>query len=292
MADNPEKRHLANRAIMILNAGKTTNSGLLFSTIDDTEFADYTTVSEANSADKRLVCFLYETVLKQVIEQINPDFAIRYADLGQERLVNMESGGWSYLFELPADFLAFRAQVAEGNRKKQFDSEVLFFRNYSHVVVGTDGYAYYCSTAHLSADDTDDGQPPDDDGDGNWTLYSDEDASLGAQWAEEVAYLTANTAWMLGSNDFSNDDGDSAYIKYSGYVQAAFADEPAYYPEEFKNAFACRLAAEMALDSKDYERRRRLLEEYETLHKPACWSVQQGKTYIARPKTVFERRSG
>jgi hypothetical protein len=46
----------------------------------------------------------------------------------------------------------------------------------------------------------------------------------------------------------------------------------------------------MALDSKDYERRMRLLQEYETLAKPGAWAAQN--THKARTKqtTVFEAR--
>jgi len=291
MADNPQKRAIANKALTILVAGRTSNAGMLFDSIDDTEFADYTTVSEASNKDKRLVCFLYEDVLKQVIEDVDPEFASKFEDLGREVKIDQEFGGWDYLFELPDDYLHLRAQVAEGNPEKTFPQDTMLFHGYSHVVSGSDGQAYQCQTNHTSVDDANDGQPPGNDGNSNWTLY-DTDGSLGATWYESVAYKTNRTAWLMASNHFSNEDGDGAYIRYSRYVQAGVSDMPQYYPSVFKNCFAARLAAEMAQDSKDYERRLRLLDEYENHHKIECWSVQYGNKHVDRPKTVLERRRG
>jgi len=273
---------------------------MFFDSLTDAQFADWSTISEAQYPDARLAVMLYEPILKQVLEDIEPDFACEYADLGQPRKVSQAFGGWNYLFELPDDFLALVAQVLEGDPGKDValnrDPEVLFFQGYSHVVAGSDDQAYYCNTDHTSVDDTADGQPPDDDGDGNWTLYST-DGSLGAAWAEDVAYEYDSTGFMLATNDLTNADGNSAYIRYIAYVQttalgvAGRSDQPVYYPESFKNALATRLAAEMCLDAKDYERRTWLLKEYETLAKPAYWTVQNRHRARIKYITAFEART-
>jgi hypothetical protein len=292
MADNAYKRGVANRALMILNAGLTSGAGVLFTTIDDTEFANYTTVSIADSPDKRLVCFLYERILKQVLEDIQPDFACEYADLSYPYMVNQECGGWDYLFELPSNFLCLVAHEDEGAGRvlTGHECEVLHFKGYAHTVVGSDDNVYYCSTAHTSVDDSSDGQPPDDDGDSNWTLDSTE-LMDGATWQEDVSYLADGTGPMLAGSVLNNDAGTGAYIRYVAYVQAGRSDQPQYYPEAFINAFATRLAAEMCLDSKDYERRRQLLQEYESLAKPAYWHVENRHKGRTRHYTAFERRT-
>jgi len=204
--------------------------------------------------------------------------------------VNSEFGGWDYLFEFPSDYLALVKQCAEGDLGTGFDCDVLMFHSYSHVVIGTDEQSYSCSTSHTSVDDSSDGQPPDDDGDENWTLYNT-DGSLGAVWAEDVAYKTGATGRLLATNDFSNTDGDSAYIEYLAYVQAAFGDMPKYYPENFKNALATRLAAEIAMDSKDYKRRTELLTEYKRLARGDYMRVQQRPHGRKRHYTVLEKRT-
>jgi len=290
MADNPSKRAIVNRALMILNAGRTAQAGMFFTSLTDEQFADWTTVSETDYPDARMAVMIYEHILKQVIEDIQPDFASAYADLGQPMKVDKADGGWSYLFELPSDFLALVKQCAQGVPSQGFDCELLHFRTYSHVVLGTDDQAYYCNTNHTSVDDATDGQPPGDDGDTNWTLY-DEDGSLGADWAAGVAYKYQATGHLLATNDLTDEDGESAYIQYLAYVQAARSDEPAYYPENFKNALATRLAAEMCLDAKDYERRRRLLEEYQVLAKPDVWHVQARHKDRIKKTTVFDART-
>jgi hypothetical protein len=298
MADNPEKRAIVNRALAILVGGRTAQTGLAFTSIDNTEFADWTTVSEQNQPDKRLACMLYEDTLKEVLQDIHPDFACEYADLGQVRAVNQEFGGWDYLFELPTDFLCLVKQCTEGNPLGDgFDCEVLDFQGYSHVVAGSDDQSYYCSTDHTSADDASNGQPPDDDGNANWTLYST-DAGYGATWAASVAYENDSTGSMLATNHLTDDAGSSAYIRYVAYVQTSSdgttpgrSDQPAYYPGAFKYAFAVRLAAAMAQDSKDYERRRMLLEEYEGHAKPRALTVQNRHKARTGHVTVFERRT-
>lgn len=295
MADNPQKRALVNRAMAILCAGRTAQASAIYSSITDAEFADYSTISEANQPDKRLVVSLYEPVLTQCIEEIRPDFAKRYANLGYPYKVNQDSGQWDYLFELPTDFLALIAQVEEDSKVITFPCDPIFFKAYSHVVCGTDDQAWVCSVDHTSADAT---KPITGATYATkWTLY-DTDGSKGAVWYSGVDYKYNATAWLLGSNSLSDRDGEKGYIYYLAYVRTAadgtkgFADDPTYYPHAFKNAFATRLAAEMALDGKDYERRRRLMEEYELVAKPACRAVQQSKVHIPRPKTAFQRRLG
>jgi len=292
MADNAYKRQVVNDALIILNAGKTGQAGILFTSITDEEFADWTTVSASNHPDKRLICSIYERVLKMVLEDITPDFACFYADLGHEVAANKAYGGWDYLFELPSDYLCMIGQIDEGSKGKQGQHcEVIQLANYSHVVVGTDDQAYYCSTSHTSVDDSSDGQPPDDDGNSNWTLYST-DGSLGVQWYESMSYKYNSTGKLLASNIMNNKDGDGAYIKYVAYEQAGQSDEPQYYPAHFSNALSTRLAAEIALDSKDYERRRRLIEEYERLAKYDYRRVEYRHKQRVKPKTILEARNG
>lgn len=296
MPDNSAKRAIVNRALAILNAGRTAQAGMFFTSLTDAQFADWTTVSETDYPDARLAVMLYEPVLKQVLEDIQPDFARRYADLGKPCKVNMEFGGWDYLFELPTDFLALVMQCCHGDRTEEeaktagFRCELLHFLDYSHVVCGDDEQAYYCSTSHTSVDDSKDGQPPTDDGDGNWTLYS-ADGSVGGTWVAGVDYKNKATGILLASDDLTNEDADGAYITYLAYVQAARSDHPVYYPESFKNALATRLAAEMCLDAKDYERRCRLLEEYEKLAKPAAWSAENTYKDRVAKLTLLQKRT-
>ena len=304
MADNPSKRAIVNRALTILCAGRTAGAGLFFTSITDAEFADWTTIPETSNIttsaepDKRMAVMLYEPILRQVLLDMQPQFACVYADLGQPRAINQAFGGWDYLFELPDDFLGLVAQVDEGNPLQPVtmdrDPEVLFFKDYSHTVVGSDGNVYYCKLNHTSAD----ANKPITGASYStyWTLDSTETLE-GATWAADVAYKTARTADLLATNTLSNAAGTSAYIKYLAYVQTSNAgvagrsDQPAYYPESFKAALATRLAAEMALDSKDFERRQRLLQEYEAMAKPEHWRQENRHKARSRPLTVFERRT-
>lgn len=280
-----------NQSIMILNAGRTANAGTLYTDIDDTEFADFSTVSEANEPDLRLACFNYEPILKLVTEDMAPKHATRPADLGRETMINQEVGGWDYLFGLPSDFLALLAQVAEGRRSFEFDSEVLPFHSYSHVVAGSDGSDYLCGTSHTSVDNSSDGQPPTNDGNVNWSVMAEDDDRDRATWYAGVSYKTSATERLLASNNFGNDAGTGAYIRYLAYVQAGFADKPEFYTEGFRIAFATRLAAEMALDGKDYQRRTSLLQEYEILAKPHARAMIQRPVHTKPHVTVFQSRT-
>lgn len=299
MAANNYKRDICNRALMILNAGRTDAADNLYEMVTDEQFANWTAVPKTQS-QLRICVFAYERILKQVLLDIQPDFAVDYADLGDPVSVNRVFGGWDYLFHLPADYLGLVKQVAEADHLKDealntgYRCEVLFFKDYAHVVVGSDDGQYYCTTAHTSADDSADGEPPDDDGNGNWIVFDEDVASWveidAAAWAEGLAYKASGTDSLLATNDLTNEAGDSAYIKYLAYVRAGRSDQPQYWPESFANAFATRLAAEMAQDSKDYERRVSLLQEYERLAKPAAWSAENWHKAAGRPKTAFERR--
>uniref|UniRef100_A0A6M3KBI2 Uncharacterized protein n=1 Tax=viral metagenome TaxID=1070528 RepID=A0A6M3KBI2_9ZZZZ len=288
--DNPYKRHLCNRTLAILVAGRTSQSGIFFDSITDEEFADYTTVAD-NLNDKKLICCLYPQILQQVITDMKPDFARQFADLGAEIRINKEIRDWSLLFGLPADFLDLVAQINQIDRNTKYDCEVLTFDDYAHVVEGSDEQAYYCKLLHTST--TDDEPITGTNWETYWTLY-DEDGTLGAPWIESWAYKASQSGNLLATSDYSNDpsttvDGgiDSAYIEYLAYVQAGISDKPLYYPESFKNAFCTRLAAEMALDAKDYEQRRRLLEEYAMLAGPGFRAIQQDRKYIPPRVSIF-----
>jgi hypothetical protein len=304
MADNPQKRMIVNRALAILCAGRTSGTGLFFTSITDEQFADWTTIPETSSVsidgepDKRMAVMLYEPILKQVLLDMQPQFACDYADLGQSRKVNHADGGWSYLFELPTDFLGLVAQVNEDNPGEppvlDRDPELLHFKGYAHTVEGTDGNVYYCKVNHTSADAN---EPITGASYAtNWTLDAT-DALTGAEWASGVAYKASGTGSLLATDTLTNAAGTSAYIKYIAYVQttnagvAGRSDQPAYYPESFKAAFATRLAAEMAQDTKDYERRVQLLQEYEVMAKPEHWRQETRHRGRTRALTVFERRT-
>lgn len=298
MAANQNKTDLCNRALMILNAGRSETAKLLLEGITDEEFVDYTTVSGASEPQTQLFCFLYERILKQVLEDIQPQFACRYADLGTALAIDQEWGGWDYLFELPSDFLCLAAMVDEGNPNRYADMdrdpEVLHFVEYNHVVEGTDGNPYYCTADHTAAAAN---KPITGASYASyWTAMTDT-TWPSATWISGTAYKASRTGKMLGTNVLNNDDGDSAYIRYVAYDQYVSSadvgrnDDPSYYPENFSNAFCTRLAAEMALDSKDYERRRRLLEEYEALAKPHYWKAQNQHRAKRRRLSAFESRT-
>ena len=297
MADNAQKRALVNRALLILQAGRTSSARLFFTEITDDEFSDPLT-NITTQKDKLAACVSYEPILLMVLSDIKPDFAKKYADLGAPIRINKEFAEWSYLFEMPSDYDsrlkdAVR-QVDQDNHKKTYDFDVLHFESFAHVVSGTDDQAYYCSTAHTSAAAT---KPITGASYATyWTLYDTDD--IGADWVSGWAYKASETCDLLATSEYSNnpsatvdDDIDSAYIEYIPYTQAGINDKPEYYNEHFKNAFCIRLAAELAIDTKDYERRRLLLQEYEMMAKPDFWSAQQSRKYIEEHTTILEART-
>jgi hypothetical protein len=301
MSDNSQKRTLVNRALLILNAGRTSAARIFFTSIDDNYFSDPFTNVPSTQKDLLAACVAYEPILLMVMEDIIPDFMKKYADLGAAVKVNKESTEWDYLFELPSDYDSRLRntvrQVDQGNRKKTYDFDILHFESYAHIVDGSDDQTYYCSTDHTSADDSSDGQPPSNDGNSNWTLY-DTDTIGATHSVYSYAYKSAQTGDVFASNNYSNnpsatidDDINSAYIEYIPYTQAGINDKPQYYSEHFKNAFCTRLAAELAIDSKDYERRRLLLEEYERMANPTYRRIQNSKKYIKRHISTFEARN-
>lgn len=278
MAINASKTLIANLSLSKTKAGLTDTGVSYTSGIDDTEFADFTTAD--NETVKR-ICLYYEPTLKRCLKEIRPDFAKRYADLGAEISVNKEYGDWDYLFTLPSDYLALIKQTSESSTRSGIRCDVLDFTSFAHVVVGSDYAIYICTTAHTSVDDITDGDPPDDDGDGNWTIDSDSEWK-GVAWEEDKSYLASGSAKLLVTNTLSNDDSDSAYIEYIPYAQGGINDDPTYYTDEFQNAFATLLASEIELD---YQRRIQLLTEYKTLAKPDAAAIGESDEYEAKPPT-------
>jgi hypothetical protein len=295
MADATHKRAIINRAILIFSAGTTGAARVLFEDgdMDTTYFSDPHANVPSTRKDILVSCIAYEQVLKRILIDLKPEFAKQYADLGHEIRINKEHGDWSYIFELPSDFLWLIAQIDQTDIKKEYKAVVKYFREYAHIVTGSDDQTYYCSTAHISVDDTSDGEPPDDDGDSNWTLY-DED-NIGADWVEGWSYKASETGRLLLTNNYSNypsttvdESIDSAFIEYISYVQAGINDEPEYYSEDFCNAFATRLGAELALAiGKDYKRRLELISEYENIAKPNFFENEAEREHIPERISIF-----
>ena len=306
MADNAQKRGLVNRAMLILNTARISKAKVFFdgsdtdSEISDAEFTDPYSVAN-NLNDKKISCFAYENILLMVLAELQPKFAKIPADLGAEVRVNKEFGNWSYLFGLPSDYdprlRELVKQISQNSKRTEFDFDVLHFESYAHIVNGDDDQTYYCSTDHVSADDTSDGKPPTNDGNSNWTLY--DTGAIGAPHSVySYAYKKAATGDLLATNTYTNDPSatvdnniSSAYIEYIPYTQAGINDKPEYYQEHFTNAFCTRLAAEIAMLTKDYERRRFLMDEYDRIAKPKSRKVQQSRVYRKPYITVFEKRT-
>ena len=106
---------------------------------------------------------------------------------------------------------------------------------------GTDEQSYYCSSDVIG--DEDDNEPITGTDYANyWTEFSDDDDD-GAEFEEDKEYLAAGNAWIFLTNDYSNADGDSAYIEYVAYLQSGVSDKPEYYDAPFVEAFTTLLAA-------------------------------------------------
>ena len=270
MADNQYKREIINMAISVLREGRTSVAGQFHSSIDDSVFADYTT---AGTKDLERAVFQYPLVLKELIRDIQPDFATQFADLGKEILINKEIADFGKLFETPDDFLDIVAQVNEANRKKEYDNEVMLFDSYAHVVVGTDDQAWKCIVAHTAAA----ANKPITGASytTNWELYNT-DKSFGATWVTAWSYKASQDGRLLLTNEYSNADGDSAYIEYLAYAYAGISDKPLYYPDAFKRAFAVRLASAL---TKDVEKQVGLLQRYAKYERPEVWDNKDKKRF-------------
>jgi len=299
MADNEYKREIVNMALSILREGKTSAAGQFHDTIDDTEFADYKT---AATQGLQRICFRYPSVLQTVLRDMKPDFAKQYADLGAEIHINKEISGWDYLFELPSDYLDMIDQVEQGartikvgqsSRDITHDHKVFTFDSYAHVVKGTDDQAWYCKLDHTAAA----ANKPITGADyaTYWTLY-DESEYLGADWVSGWSYKASASGRLLATNTYSNNPSatvdssiSSAYIKYIPYVAAGINDKPQYYPEEFKQAFAVRLASAL---TKDVEKQVGLLQRYEKFEKPAVLRIQNMDKHRKPHRTWMDKRGG
>ena len=209
---------------------------------------------------------------------MRPDFAKRFADLGNRITINKEYADWGYLFELPSDYLCLVRQTDEGDHKLKYDSKILDFTGYAHTVAGTDDEVYVCATSHTSATAT---KPITG---ASYSTYWTEDSSdeySGADWESGKAYTADTDGKLLVTNDYSNADGDSAYIEYIPYTQAGINDDPDQYSEPFKHALATLLASEIELDK---ERRDKLISEYELMAKPKA-REENNKTDYEEPVT-------
>ena len=292
MATNQPKTDIINRALLIFSAGTTSKAKVLYDAIDDDNFSAPFTNVDRTRKDILVACVAYEQVLKRVLIDLKPEFARRYADLGAEIRINKEIGSWPYVFELPSDFLWFLAQTDQSDNDKTYKAIVKSFRQYAHIVIGSDDQTYYCSVAHTGAVAT---KPITGANYATvWALY--DEGALGAAWREDWAYKASQTGRLLLAVAYSNNpsatvDGsiDSAYIEYIPYVQAAINDEPDYYSEDFANAFATRLGAELALAiGKDYKRRLELIKEYEVIAKPALFENEAEKEHIPERVSIWQ----
>lgn len=277
MADNPYKREIANMAISILREGRRSDSSLFFDAIDDTEFADWST---ATVEDIQQVCLHYPIAIKETLREIKPDFAKQYADLLQEIRINKEIADYNYLFQLPDDFLDMVRQIDEADRTAEYDHKIMVFDSYAHVVAGTDDQAWKCIVEHTAS--TDDKPITGANYATNWELYNT-DGGYGAAWVNEWEYKAAQSGKLLATGEYSNDDGDSAYIEYIPHVQAGINDKPQYYTDEFKLAVAVRLATKLTGDIKQQIA---LLQRYDLYDKPKVLSIQ--KRYIPPKVSILD----
>lgn len=275
MAANQSKTDMVNLAVMKLG-GATDIGTVKVGVIDDTVFAAPTT---ADNDTVELACTRYPYSLKQAIIDMQPKFATRFADLGTEIKITLdgangtpfERADWERIFELPSDYLALLFQLDEANKKTKYEAEEITVHSYAHVVKGTDDQAYYCILDHTSAA----ANKPITGASyaTNWSLF-DDDGDFGATWEAGHAYKASETGKLLLAKEYSNVDGDSAYIKYLAYVAAAIGDIPTLYDQPFIEAFTTLLASEMAPWSQEQNRRLTLRNEYERLAKPTMQRLQ------------------
>ena len=284
MATNAAKTHMINLALLKLVGVTSSAQPMLKTDIDDTVFASPTTATGVNKDDVMLYCTRYPDCLKRALIDIRPKFARRYADLGlpisitEDTSILYPRADWVYMFDLPTNFLALIKQTEEGNKAAKIEAEERTAHGFAHVVAGDDGTSYYCDTAHTSVDDSSDGQPADDDGNGNWTQFSTDDDD-GATWEAGKDYKASQTGKILLSNELSNADGDAAYIEYIAYAQAGVSDMPDCYDQHFIEAFVTLLAESMAPWSTEQGVRQMLIQEYERLARPGALAADARPDY-------------
>lgn len=97
---------------------------------------------------------------------------------------------------------------------------------YAHLVEGDDNQTHICTTPHTSVSDANDGQPPSNDGNGNWTLFNT-GGGLGGDWNAGFVYQAAQTEFSTATTVdglkvtgdlFPNINDDYANIGLQGAV--------------------------------------------------------------------------
>lgn len=293
MADNQNKTDMINLAILKINGVFDTGVQFL-SALDDSVFADYTTGA---SETEKLACLQYPFALRKALRDIRPKFAIKYEDLGTDIAIStdpanadlFERADWEYIFEFPSDYLQLIKQTNESDKSQILECKEIMVHSWSHLVTGDNDQTYYCDTNHTSVDDSSDGEPPTDDGDGNWSLFSTSD--YGVDWEAGRAYKYQATSKLLLSNEYSNDGGDSAYIEYIAYSATGIGDQPAYYDPDFVEAFTTLLAAKMAPQQSDPEQRMKLMQEYYAIAKPMAIARDREPDYEEEATSWLEARN-
>ncbi len=301
MATNAGKTDMINLALMKLQGATDSGTQGIWTDIANSVFIAPETAAGTSKETIRIACLMYPRILKRAIRDIRPKFAKQYADLGKRIKVTLDSSNvmaladWNYLFNLPSDYLELMFQISQANKKLYYEADVVTANSYAHIVTGDDDQSYYCDTNHISVDDSSDGQPLADDGDGNWTLFN-ADGTMGATWEESKAYKSDETGKLLVAQEYSNADGDSAYIEYLGYTQTTdaangFADVPSLYDEHFVDAFTTLFASDLAPYQAEATRRPVLRAEYERLLKPQAKGIGRRPDYETPVVSWLEARN-
>ena len=290
------KTDMINLTLLKLQGVTSSAQSILETAISAAVFATPNIATGANKDDIMLYCTRYEFSLKKALADIRPKFARRYADLGDPISITedgssgllYERGDWYYMYDLPTNFLDLIKQTDEATLGAQIAAEVRAAQNFGHVVKGSDGNSYYCS-----ADVTGAAANTPITGASYatyWTQFSTDDDD-GIDFETGKSYKADQTANVLFTNQYSNADGDSAYIEYLAYVQAGVSDVPALYPQDFVEAFVTLLASEMAPWSQEDNARLKLRQEYEQLVRPAASAAEARPDYYPVPVSWLEARN-
>ncbi len=293
MADNAYKRAIINSGITKFSGGHISSADVLFDSLEDNYFTDPFSNVPAGRNDILVACVKYEEVLKRIIRDLKPDFMKIFADLGAEIRINKEISSWQYMFELPSDYFMFIRQLEQNDKDENVEAVVRYFKNYAHVVTGTDDQAYYCTSDHTASS----GDKPITGANyaNYWSLY-DADGDIGADWVSGWSYKSSQTGFLLLTNEYTNDPSatvdssiDSAYIEYIPYAQGGRNDEPQYYDDDFINAFATLLGSEFCIAlGNDYQRRLELLNEYKRIAGPDFLENQAEEKHIPERVSIWE----